>query len=146
MVTQNVHIAIQPKVVESAPQSRIRGRIITTKLVGVSFEDRQEVIARLETGDRVWLEMQMDNPFDRNAIMVSRSNGEQIGYLNRYLAKNIAPYFEAYGKPVRGKVSLLIGSSFDEYSLGVIIAFKIPRLSDSRRANQIRQFNDWDEE
>jgi single-stranded-DNA-specific exonuclease len=145
MVTETVSQFVQPKIAVSIPESMIHGRIVTTKVVGVSFEDRQETIARLQMGDRVWLEMQMDNPFDCNAIKVSRSNGEQIGYLNRYLAKNIAPYLEAYDKPIRGKVSLLIGSSFDEFSLGVVISFKIPKMSNSRRANQIREFNDWND-
>ena len=60
-------------------------------------------------GDRLWLEMEPFNPYDLNAIKVSRSNGEQIGYLYRYLEGSLAHYFKAYGKPVKGKVSFLTG-------------------------------------
>jgi len=97
------------KLATAYPQSRVHGRVITTKVVGVSFERRQEVLALLQMGDRIWLEMEPFNPYDLNAIKVSRSNGEQIGYLSRYLAASLAHYFKAYGNPVKGKVSLLTG-------------------------------------
>jgi hypothetical protein len=141
MVTQTVSQFIQPKIVVSAPQSKIHGRIVTTKIVGVSFENRQEVVARLQVGDRIWLEREPNNPFDRNAIMVCCNNGDQVGYLSAKLAASIAYLFDRYGKPVHGKVHLLTGSSFDNYSLGVIILFKLPRL---RKPNQLAD-SDWDE-
>jgi len=53
MVTQSASVLINPSVAVEIPQSKIHGRIITTKVVGVTFEDRQEVIARLHIGDRV---------------------------------------------------------------------------------------------
>ena len=69
------------------------------------------VLALLQMGDCKWPEMEPSNPYDRNAIKVSRSNGEQIGYLSSYLAASLAHYFKAYGNPVSGKVSLLTGRS-----------------------------------
>lgn len=131
-----------PKLETSFPQSKVHGRLISTRVVGVTFEDRQEVIAKLQMGDRVWLEQEPANPFDHNAIKVCRSDGAQIGYLNRYLAANIVPYFEAYGNPVKGKVTLLTGSRWDNYSLGVVVTFKLPK---PRKNHTGQQFDDWDD-
>ena len=91
-------------------------------------------------GDRVWLEREPHNPHDSNAVKVSRSNGEQFGYLNRHLAASLASFFDAYRFPVRGKVRLLTGSEFDGYNLGVVIAFKLPK---PKRTNQGLKFEDW---
>jgi hypothetical protein len=131
-----------PKVETPIPQAKVHGRLISTRVVGVTFDNRQEVVSKLQMGDRLWLEAEVDNPYDPNAIRVSRSNGEQIGYLNRYLAANIVPYFEAYGNPVKGKVTLLTGSRWDNYSLGVVVTFKLPK---PRKNHTGQQFDDWDD-
>ena len=144
MTTQSASLMIHPKVTTPIPESRIHGRLITTKVVGVSFEGRQEIVARLHMGDRLWLEPEGNNPFDGNAVKVTRNNGEQIGYLNRYLAANLAPYFEKHEGPVRGKVNFLTGSSDDGFSLGVVISFKIPKQNQSKRSTWRRQFDEWE--
>ena len=146
MVTQTASILVKPNFVVEQSQSKVQGRIITTKVVGVTFEDRQEVIARLQIGDQVWLEQEPRNAFDPNAILVSRSNGEQIGYLNRHLAANVSPYFEKYGKPVMGRVMLITGSAYDGYSLGVVISFRIPKLTDNHTNHRKHQFMEWEED
>jgi hypothetical protein len=116
-----------PKHQSTYPYARAKGRVITTNVVGVTFEGRQEIVACLRMGDRVWLEMEPDNPHDHNAIKVSRENGEQIGYLSRHLAASIVSFFQVYGYPVKGKVTLLTGSSWGRYLLGVVITFKLPK-------------------
>ena len=57
-----------PKLQSSYPHARIHGRVISTRIVGVSFNDRQEIVAKLQMGDRIWLEREPDNPHDQNAI------------------------------------------------------------------------------
>ena len=104
MASQTASLSVQPKLVVTS-ESKIHGRVITTRVVGVSFEGRQEVIAKVQMGDRVWLERETTNPFDVNAIKVTRNNGDQIGYLNKHLANNLATYFDKYERPVRGKVT-----------------------------------------
>ena len=121
-----------------------QSRVVRTKVVGVTFENRQEVIARLRMGDRVWLDREPDNPHDGNAIAVCRSNGEMAGYINRHLAACIAPYFDAYGFPVKGRVTALTGSGWGGYSLGVVIVFKLPKLKQFTNTKSIR-FEDWDD-
>jgi len=90
------------------------------------------------------LEQELDNPHDPNAIMVSRSNGSQVGYLNRHLSKNLAPYFEKLAGPVRGRVKYVTGSVNDGYSLGLVIQFKIPRLVDRFQRFQ-KHVMDWED-
>ena len=130
------------KLATAYPQSHVHGRVMTTKVVGVSFEGRQEVLACLKMGDRIWLEMEPNNRYDHNAIKVSRSNGEQIGYLSRYLAASLSPYFKAYGCPVKGKATLLTGSLWDGYTLGCVVTFKLPRLTHHQNGNPEL---DWDD-
>ena len=130
------------KLATAYPQTRVHGRVITIKVVGVSFERLQEVLALLQMGDRIWLEMEPSNPYDLNAIKVSRSNGEQIGYLSRSLAASIVPYFIAYRYPVRGKVSLLTGSGWGGYTLGCVVTFKLPRFTHNNNGNPEL---DWDD-
>lgn len=137
--------ATLPKLETTYPQSKVHARLITTRVCGVTFEGRQEIVARLQMGDRVWLEPEPDNPYDCNAIKVSRSCGEQIGYINRHLAASIVPYFQAYGYPVRGKVTMLTGSRWNGYSLGVVIAFKLPKPKHSNNNGHKISFDEWDD-
>jgi len=148
VVDSNIRISSElrlPKLETSIPQSKIHGRVISTRVVGVTFDGRQEIVAQLHEGDRIWLEREPNNRYDYNAIRVSRSNGEQIGYLNRHLAANLTPYFDAYGKPVRGKVILVTGSRWNNYSLGAIVAFKLPKPNQFRKNHSSQYFDEWDE-
>jgi single-stranded-DNA-specific exonuclease len=65
-----------------------------TKLAGVSFEGRQEVVARLEPGTVLRAVRQPDNPFDCNAIALLDPTGEQVGFFNRRLAAALAPVMD----------------------------------------------------
>ena len=53
-----------------------RLREIKTKVVGVTFDGRQAVVAKLTMGEEVVLRGELTNPYDRNAIRVERLNGE----------------------------------------------------------------------
>ena len=61
-----------------------------TKVVGVTQGNRQQVLASLQQYESLDLEHEDDNPVDPNAVAVNRSNGQQLGYLNRDLAKEVA--------------------------------------------------------
>ena len=126
------------------PGAAVHGRVITTRVVGVTFEGRQEVVARLRRGDRVWLDREPTNRYDSNAITVCRENGEQIGYLDRHLAASLNPYFQAYGYPVKGRVTLLTGGGWEGYTLGCMISFKLPKQHQLNNHNNL-QFEDWDD-
>jgi single-stranded-DNA-specific exonuclease len=110
---------------ETSHEYRSGSRIIT-RVVGVTFNGRQRVIARLTMGEEILLKREPTNPYDYNAICVERLNGHQIGYINRHLAATLAPFFDAHHSPVRGRVQYLTGSLSYGYSLGVVISFDVP--------------------
>jgi len=66
-----------------------------TKLAGVTFEGRQEAVARLVPGTPLRVVRQPDNPHDANAIALHDAHGAQIGYFNRRLAGALAPVIDA---------------------------------------------------
>ena len=53
------------------------GQSISTWVSGVTFENRQEIIRKMQVGDQVKLQREPRNPYDENAIVVT--------YLNRDL-------------------------------------------------------------
>ena len=64
-----------------------------TKIVGVSFENRQELLAELQVGQQLELVHEKDNPHDEHAIAVF-ADGEQLGYLKRNIARHLAENFD----------------------------------------------------
>jgi single-stranded-DNA-specific exonuclease len=102
------------------------GSRICTRVVGVTYDGRQAIVARLTIGESILLRQDLSNPYDHNAIHVECLNGWQIGYLNRHLAATLASFFDANSKSVQGNVHCLTGSLRQGYSLGVIITFNIP--------------------
>jgi len=63
---------------------------INTKVVGVTFEGRQEIIADLTGSSKIKLERDANNPHDSNAVQVI-AEGKQIGFLSKELAESIGP-------------------------------------------------------
>ncbi|HVW08856.1 MAG TPA: HIRAN domain-containing protein, partial [Bryobacteraceae bacterium] len=59
-----------------------------SKLVGVTHDNddgvnRQFIIRSCLPGDRLRLVRQPNNPYDNNAVFVTRQNGDGLGYLDR---------------------------------------------------------------
>ena len=115
----------EPSVYQENPEEYCSGDVICTKVAGVTFNNRQAVLARLSPGETIQLRREPNNPYDPNAIRVGVLNGQQIGYLNRAMAAELAPFFKAHKEPVRGKVHSLTGVQGHGYSLGVIITFYV---------------------
>ena len=88
-----------------------------TKLAGVTFEGRQEVVARLVPGMPLRLERQPDNPYDPSACALFDPAGDQVGYFNRTLASALAPVLDA-GVEYDVEVTDVTGGAQGE-SLGV---------------------------
>ena len=101
-------------------------RLIELSVAGVSFDDRQAVLARMHVGEILWLVREPHNPYDRNAIRVQRSSGEQVGYVPRGFAAVLAPGFDELGEPVRAAVTAIVGGYYAGSSLGVRIQFERP--------------------
>ena len=62
-----------------------------TKVVGVTFEGRQDTLGALSAGDELTLDREPANEHDPNAIAVRTSEGVQVGYLKRIIAAALAP-------------------------------------------------------
>ncbi|MGM0471285.1 MAG: single-stranded-DNA-specific exonuclease RecJ [Bacillota bacterium] len=89
-----------------------------TKIVGVTFAGRQELIKELTAGEMLQLVREPENEYDSSAIKVETKTGEQLGYLNADLAHYLAPYLDV-GFEYRVMVSEITGG--DEQNLGVNI-------------------------
>lgn len=66
-----------------------------TKLAGVTFEGRQELLQQIVPGTPLRLERQPDNPHDTNACALRDPRGEHVGFFNRRLAAALAPVIDA---------------------------------------------------
>ncbi len=86
-----------------------------TKIAGVSFEGRQDVIAGLRAGAALELRREPHNPHDPNAIAVCYGN-LQLGFFNRRMAAHIAPRMDA-GARYRARIASLTGGSQDPSTL-----------------------------
>jgi single-stranded-DNA-specific exonuclease len=78
-----------------------------TKLVGVSFEGRQDTIAGLQTGTELTLQRQPENHYDSNALAVFYGS-LQLGFVRKEIAKHLAPLIDA-GASYRARVESLTG-------------------------------------
>jgi len=107
-------------------------RRILTKVAGVTFYNRQSVLAEAKTGQCVLFRPEPENPFDANAIAVwlaqDVGGAKNIGYLPRDMAAEIAPAIE--GESLLGRVFEITGGfekrdgSIANY--GVIVEVEIP--------------------
>lgn len=80
-----------------------------TKLAGVSFEGRQDVIAGLRDGAELRVTRQPDNPYDANAVAVHYGQ-LQLGFINKGIAAHIAPLMDG-GASYRAHVASLTGGT-----------------------------------
>jgi len=101
-------------------------RTIVTKIVGVSYEGRQQVVSLLRVGETVFLVRDDNNIYDRNAIRVIRGDQSQLGYVNRDLAARLSPILDQTEGVLRATVAALTGG-YDPFSLrGALIRFDLP--------------------
>ena len=98
-------------------------------VVGVTFDDRQNTISRLRVGDKLFLVREPWNPYDSNAIAVETIDGDQIGYLSRDMARQLAEGMDSIGsEQIPGEVRAIIGGYSYAANLGVRISFTVPAL------------------
>ncbi|MBV9402769.1 MAG: DEAD/DEAH box helicase, partial [Candidatus Eremiobacteraeota bacterium] len=78
---------LKPRTIADAPYFH-------SKIKGISFEGRQDVIPGLKAGAPLTLERQPDNPHDHNAIAILFGN-LQLGFISREHAVHLAPAMDA---------------------------------------------------
>ena len=106
--------------------SLVKSPPMEVRVVGVTYENRQSVIAVMKENEQVLLVREPDNPFDCNAISVRRTNNSSVGYLPKELAARLARVFDEFGKPVTAMVTSITGKNVIDWNLGVRIRFSIP--------------------
>ena len=99
---------------------------IETRIVGTTFGNRQAVVALLTQWEQVYLIREPENEFDSNAVKVVRWDKQQVGYLNKELAKIVAPRIDRLGRPIKGTVTRLTGGYSSASSLGAEVRFRMP--------------------
>ena len=66
-----------------------------TKIVGVTFENRQRLISRLNRNNKLTpgtpltLVAEIDNAYDKYAVKVVTMDGEQLGYISKEINQDI---------------------------------------------------------
>ena len=107
-----------------------------TKVVGVTFENRQEAIGLLREGDPVELTPEPENEHDPHAVGVY-SQGRKIGFLNGRLARCLAPAL-VKGASYQAYVSKISGRDKDVLGVNLFIR-KTAQRTEAERPNQIKQ-------
>lgn len=102
---------------------------LETKVVGVTYEGRQSIVALLKIDEDVLLVRDPGNPYDGNAIKVIRKDGQCFGYISSLIAASLASKFDKYGQPVEAAVKSLTKGYSSDSNLGVTIQFNIPEIS-----------------
>lgn len=95
-----------------------------TKVVGVTFEDRQSAVQATRIGDSVDLRRDPDNEHDPNAIRVLRGNRD-LGWIPRDLAAEIAPILDGGGQVTNAKVIDRTGGTHRYPTHGCEIGFSL---------------------
>lgn len=67
---------------------------VKLKVVGVTFEGRQEIIKQLDKSDIITIRREPTNKFDTNAIAVWSEKG-QVGYIGKDYATILSPMMDA---------------------------------------------------
>jgi len=105
-----------------------------TKVAGVSFEGRQDVLAGLRAGDPLSLVRQPDNEHDANAIAVMRGT-LHIGFLNKQMARKLAPKFDE-GARYRADVTAVTGGGARSRGLNIRVYREVETIVATAAAAQ----------
>jgi single-stranded-DNA-specific exonuclease len=90
-----------------------------TKVVGVTFEGRQDVVAGMQPGDALELRRDPENVYDANAIGVWRG-ALQLGFLKREIARRLAEHFDA-GERYHAEVASVTGGGTRSVGVNIFV-------------------------
>jgi hypothetical protein len=107
-------------------------RTIVTKVAGVTFEGRQDVIARLRGNEPCRIVPEPNNPHDPNAlavhVAVEPGEVKHVGFVPRELAAQVAPHLE--GEAIMVRLLEITGGFETRYgetaAYGLRIAIELP--------------------
>ena len=133
---------------ESDSENALRSQnthAIDTRVVGVTYDNRQAIVAQLRAGEQLQLCRDPHNPYDSNAVKVVRSNGQQVGFISQSLAAQIAPIMDRYSQSVTAIVTAIVGGKYSGDFLGVRIRFSLPEAPQIETAEDLPYLPDIDE-
>ena len=90
-----------------------------TKLAGVSFEGRQDMIAGLRPGHALDLRREPDNEFDPNAIGAWYGSFK-LGFIKKEIARRLAPNIDA-GERYTAEVTALTGGGAKAFGINIYV-------------------------
>lgn len=108
---------------DSRYKNILQASCFSTKVVGVTFSGRQDLIQNLQPGDELLLVRELQNSHDRNAIRVDRLDGNTIGYINAQLAAELAPEIDK-NDTYQCAVSAVTGGNGQSYGVNITIMRK----------------------
>lgn len=108
---------------------------MTRRVAGVTFDNRQALIASLDPSEEVQLVRDPDNPHDANAIRVElASTSEQIGFIDRATAAELAGRLDELGGLWSASIVRICHNGTEDSILGVEIGFELPELAEAAGA------------
>jgi single-stranded-DNA-specific exonuclease len=110
-----------------------------TKVVGVSFEGRQDVVAGMREGVPLELFRQPANAYDPNAVAVCYG-ALQLGFIKREIAARIAPNIDA-GERYSAVVTAVTGGGTKSFGINIYVsrALGSTAAAATRRENVVRE-------
>lgn len=98
-------------------------RRIHSKVTGVTFNDRQQVVAQLSRGFKLFYKREPDNEYDKNAISLYADPGKtlEVGHVKRELAEKVAPLIDAGVKVDVAVIGVTGGVGSQSYGCNIVI-------------------------
>lgn len=93
-----------------------------SKIAGVTFDNRQYYISNLSVGDQLIVMREYNNAYDANAIALYDRAKNQLGYIRKEVAAQLAPRIDC-GEKISVYVDSVTGG--DDYNYGVNIKIVI---------------------
>jgi single-stranded-DNA-specific exonuclease len=97
-----------------------------TKVVGVTFDGRQNIVAGITPKAQIELQRQPENPFDPNAIAVC-FGALQLGFIRREIARRIAPNIDAGDRYLAQVASVTGGTNGTTTGVNIFVS-RQPRM------------------
>lgn len=107
-----------------------------TKIVGVSFEGRQDKVGGLVAGIALDLVREPENPYDSNAVAV-RFGPLALGYIRREIARRIAPNIDG-GERYTASVGTVTGGGDRHVGVNILVRRERARRSTAELARDER--------
>lgn len=118
------------------------------RVAGVTFDNRQQIIARLHLMQAVRLQSDPLNPHDCYAVRVETLAGEQIGFVPKEQSRQISELLNSGEVSAVGWVNELTGGTPEYSNRGVVIGVEISEIQSPSQIYYARdeQEDDFEEE